>query len=124
MGEASRLGTRPKAVSEATGREPSEGKLPYICLMLSQYVALHVLQRNSSLPAETSEYQKRRDDPVVTLEQDNLRVVGWVQGAGRAAATGVAHLSSAIFPVEKGKSLLGWTWRSEAGGGSGAKRSW
>lgn len=98
-----------------------------MCLMLSQYVPFHVLQRNSSLPAETLDYQKGRDDPVVTLEQESPRVVGWpgwVQGAGRAAATGAAHLSSAIFPAEKGKSLLGRTWCLEVGGGSGAKRSW
>lgn len=35
-------------------------------------------------------------------------------GAGRAAAV---RPSWAVFPAEKGKSLHGWTWWLEAGGG-------
>lgn len=47
------------------GKGTMKGKL---ILYLCNITTLHIFQRNSFLPAETSEYQKGREDPVWVLQ--------------------------------------------------------
>lgn len=74
-GESVSVEASPKAVLGEVGREPSEGNLSCICVILSHSThfrgILSFLQRQ--------EYQKGREDPAVTPKVGVLQVAG---GAG------------------------------------------